>query len=170
MKRVTSWRAAWPLGAKQALLTCQILWVIHTYLTIDARMPMKVLVTGTDGYIGSVLGPYLIGRGYDVVGLDTGFYRAGWLFDDRQDRPRTITRDIRDVASEDLKGFDAVVHLAELSNDPLGAHNPEITYDINYRGSMNMAHDAKAAGVGRFVYASSCSIYGVGSDDARTEQ
>jgi nucleoside-diphosphate-sugar epimerase len=133
-------------------------------------MLMKVLVTGVDGYIGSILTPYPIRRGYDVVGLDTGFYRAGWLFDDRQDRPRTITRDIRDVTAEDLRGFDAVVHLAELSNDPLGAHNPEITYDINFRGSMNMAQAAKAAGVERFVYASSCSIYGVGSDDARTEQ
>jgi len=131
---------------------------------------MKVLVTGTDGYIGSVLTPYLLERGHDVVGLDTGFYRAGWLFDDRRDRPRTITRDIRDVRPDDLRGFDAVVHLAELSNDPLGAHNPEITYDINFRGSMNVAQAAKAAGVERFIYASSCSIYGVGSDAPRTEQ
>jgi nucleoside-diphosphate-sugar epimerase len=130
---------------------------------------MKVLVTGTDGYIGSVLAPYLVERGHEVVGLDTGFYRAGWLFDDRRDRPRTLTRDIREVRPEDLAGFDAVVHLAELSNDPLGAHNPEITYDINFRGSMNVAQAAKAAGVERFVYASSCSIYGVGSDAARTE-
>jgi nucleoside-diphosphate-sugar epimerase len=131
---------------------------------------MKVLVTGTDGYIGSVLAPYLLERGYDVVGLDTGFYRAGWLFDDRRDRPRTLTRDIRDVSPDDLRGFDAVVHLAELSNDPLGAHNPDITYDINFRGSMNVAQAAKAAGVERFVYASSCSIYGVGSDAVRTEE
>jgi nucleoside-diphosphate-sugar epimerase len=130
---------------------------------------MRVLVTGTEGYIGSVLAPYLGERGYEVVGLDTGFYRAGWLFDDRQDRPRTLTRDIRAVRPEDLAGFDAVVHLAELSNDPLGAHNPEITYDINFRGSMNLAQAAKAAGVERFVYASSCSIYGVGSDAPRTE-
>jgi nucleoside-diphosphate-sugar epimerase len=132
-------------------------------------MQMKVLVTGADGYIGSVMTPYLTARGHEVVGLDTGYYRAGWLFDDRQSRPKTLTRDIRDLTAEDLHGFDAVVHLAELSNDPLGAHNPEITYDINFRGSMNVATAAKAAGVERFVYASSCSIYGVGSDAARTE-
>jgi nucleoside-diphosphate-sugar epimerase len=131
---------------------------------------MRVLVTGTDGYIGSVMTPYLAERGHEVVGLDTGFYRAGWLFDDRRSRPATITKDIRDITPEDLRGFDAVVHLAELSNDPLGEHNVEITYDINFRGSMNVAQAAKAAGVKRFVYASSCSIYGVGSNDARTEE
>jgi nucleoside-diphosphate-sugar epimerase len=113
---------------------------------------------------------YLIERGHDVVGLDTGFYRSGWLFEDRRSRPAVVTKDIRDIQPDDLRGFDAVVHLAELSNDPLGAHNPEITYDINFRGSMNVARAAKAAGVGRFIYASSCSIYGVGSSDARTEE
>ena len=131
---------------------------------------MRVLVTGTDGYIGSIMTPYLIEHGHDVTGLDTGFYRSGWLFDDRRTRPSTITKDIRDVRPEDLKGFDAVVHLAELSNDPLGEHNVENTYDINFHGSMNVARSAKAAGVKRFVYASSCSIYGVGSSDARTEE
>ncbi|QJE73386.1 SDR family oxidoreductase [Aerophototrophica crusticola] len=131
---------------------------------------MKVLVTGADGYIGAVLTPYLMKRGYDVVGLDAGFYRGGWLFDDLEDRPRVITRDIRRVTPKDLEGFDAVVHLAELSNDPLGAHNPEITYDINFRGSMNVAQSAKKAGVPRFVYASSCSVYGAGNDDIKTEE
>src|SRR3954452_17501671 len=131
---------------------------------------MKVLVTGADGYIGSILTTYLIERGYEVVGLDNGFYRAGWLFEDRKNRPFTLTRDIRDIQPEHLRGFDAVVHLAELSNDPLGAHSVESTYDINFRGSMNVANAAKSAGVERFVYASSCSVYGVGGRDACTEE
>ncbi len=131
---------------------------------------MKVLVTGTDGYIGSVLAPYLAERGHHVTGLDTGYYRAGLLFHDRKDAPPTLRRDIREVTPEDLAGFDAVVHLAELSNDPLGAHNRENTFDINHRGSMRVADAAKRAGVGRFVYASSCSVYGVGSDDFKTEE
>ncbi|WP_114394834.1 NAD-dependent epimerase/dehydratase family protein [Oleisolibacter albus] len=130
---------------------------------------MKILVTGTDGYIGAVLAPLLQAAGHEVTGLDAGFYRGGWLFDDLCDRPRTLTRDIRSVTADDLRGFDAVVHLAELSNDPLGAHNPEITYDINFRGSMTVARAAKAAGVPRFVYASSCSVYGAGNDDIKTE-
>jgi nucleoside-diphosphate-sugar epimerase len=130
---------------------------------------VKVLVTGADGYIGSVLTPYLADRGHEVTGLDTGFYRAGWLYDDGRDHCRVLSRDIRRVTADDLKGYDAVVHLAELSNDPLGAHNPEITYDINFNGSMNVARQAKAAGVPRFVYASSCSVYGAASDGIKTE-
>jgi nucleoside-diphosphate-sugar epimerase len=131
---------------------------------------MKVLVTGIDGYIGSVLGPYLSRLGHEIVGLDTGYYRAGLLYEDGEDRPLTWSKDIRRIKESDLAGFDAVVHLAELSNDPLGAHRPEITLDINHRGSMNMARAAKAAGVRRFVYASSCSVYGVGGNDIKTEE
>ena len=131
---------------------------------------MKVLVTGIDGYIGSVLGPYLVRAGHEVVGFDTGYYRAGLLFEDGENRAAVLNQDIRRVQSSALRGFDAVVHLAELSNDPLGAHRPQITYDINHQGSMNMAKAAKAAGVPRFVYASSCSVYGLGGSDARTEQ
>lgn len=130
---------------------------------------MKVLVTGADGYIGSVLMPYLIQRGCEVAGLDTGFYRAGLFFEDGNDRPPVITRDTRRVGPENFQGFDAVVHLAELSNDPLGEHSPEITYDINYRGSMQVARAAREAGVRRFVYASSCSVYGAASDGVKTE-
>jgi nucleoside-diphosphate-sugar epimerase len=130
---------------------------------------MKVLLTGADGYIGSVMAPYLAMRGFAVTGLDTGYYRGGLLFHDAGDQVRVLTRDIRLVEPADLAGFDAVVHLAELSNDPLGAHNRDNTYDINHRGSMRLAAAAKEAGVSRFVYASSCSVYGVGSNDEKTE-
>lgn len=132
---------------------------------------MKILITGTDGYIGSVLGPYLMKKGYQVTGLDTGFYRSGWLFNNGEKvYPSYIHKDLRDINLEDLKGFDAVVHLAELSNDPLGKLNPEITYKINHEGSVNLAKLCKQAGIERFVYASSCSVYGIGSNDYKTEE
>jgi nucleoside-diphosphate-sugar epimerase len=134
---------------------------------------MKVLVTGTEGYIGSRLAPMLMARGHEVVGLDTGFYRDGWLYSDSHQLasvPRTLIKDLRHVTAQDLEGFDAVVHLAELSNDPLGENNPEITYQINHQGSLELARKAKAAGVGRFVYASSCSVYGVGSGEFLNEE
>lgn len=125
---------------------------------------MKVLVTGVEGYIGCLLAPYLQGRGHEVVGLDTGYYRDGWLFSDRRlvpGLPRTVGRDVREVQPEDLDGLDAVVHLAELSNDPLGENKPELTYQINHQASVRLARLARDAGVKRFVYTSSCSVYGV---------
>ncbi len=131
--------------------------------------PMRVLVTGADGFIGSVLTPLLAERGFDVAGLDTGFYRAGLLYHDGRDRPATLTRDIRTLSACDLDGFDAVVHLAELSNDPLCQHDQKRTYEINHRGSVALAQAAKEAGVSRFVYASSCSIYGAAADSVRDE-
>lgn len=131
---------------------------------------MKVLVTGMDGYIGVLLGPVLLERGHDVVGLDTGFYRDGWLYNGVTKFPACISKDIRHITEEDLKGFEAVVHLAELSNDPLGQLNPEITYQINHRGSVELAKKCKTVGILRFVYTSSCSVYGVGTDDLRTEE
>lgn len=130
----------------------------------------KVLVTGADGFIGSILTPMLMEAGYDVVGLDTGFYRAGWLYHDGKDRPSILTRDVRTLTAHDLEGFDAIVHLAELSNDPLCQHDPEKTYDINHRGSVALAKAGKEAGVARFVYASSCSVYGTTADSVRTEE
>lgn len=130
---------------------------------------MKVLVTGTDGYIGTLLGPYLMERGHDVTGLDTGFHRVGWLYNGVQKMPKAITKDIRNVTVDDLKGFDAVVHLAELSNDPVGQLMPNITYDINHKGGVHMATTAKKAGVGRFVYFSSCSVYGASATTASDE-
>jgi nucleoside-diphosphate-sugar epimerase len=131
---------------------------------------MKVLVTGTSGYIGSLLGPYLMERGHDVVGVDTGFYQEGWLYNAVKKFPTWIMQDIRSISEQDLEGFDAVVHMAELSNDPLGQLNPEITYEINHKGSVTLATKAQKAGVKRFVYTSSCSVYGLGSDDYRTEE
>jgi nucleoside-diphosphate-sugar epimerase len=129
---------------------------------------MRVLLTGVDGYIGSLLAPILIDAGHEVIGLDTGFYRDGWLYSDpsRWSRgPATLCKDLRSVSETDVEGMDAVVHLAELSNDPLGDTVPAITREINHRGSVRLATLAKDAGVPRFVYTSSCSVYGAGTGD-----
>jgi nucleoside-diphosphate-sugar epimerase len=124
---------------------------------------MRVLVTGTDGYIGVVLAPFLLARGYDVVGLDTGFYRDAWLYNNGVTTlPPVKNKDLRRLTVDDVAGMDAVVHLAELSNDPLGQLSPHITYAINHQGSVTLARLCKEAGVPRFVYTSSCSVYGVG--------
>jgi len=133
--------------------------------------PLRVLVTGIDGYIGAVLGPRLLEQGFNVVGIDCGFYRDGWLYNHSGTRPLTVTKDIRRITRADVEGFDAVVHLAELSNDPLGELSEQTTYDINHRGSVALARVCKEAGVSRFVYTSSCSVYGAaeGGDD-RTER
>jgi nucleoside-diphosphate-sugar epimerase len=130
---------------------------------------MKILVTGAEGYIGAILAPYLVEHGHDVTGLDSGFYREGTLFADQRPRPPVVAKDIREVTARDLVGCEAVVHLAELSNDPLGEMDPRITYAINHAGSVALAKAAKAAGVGRFVYASSCSVYGASASEARDE-
>ncbi len=127
---------------------------------------MKVLVTGIDGYIGAVLGPYLMERGIDVVGFDTGYYRQGWLYPMAGPRPQVITKDLRQVTARDLDGFDAICHLAELSNDPIGQQDPALTHEINHGGSVRLAEAAREAGVSRFVYTSSCSVYGANPPDA----
>nr|WP_221286505.1 SDR family oxidoreductase [Cellulomonas hominis] len=119
------------------------------------------MVTGTEGYLGSLLAPTLLGRGDDVTGLDTGYYKNGWLYNGVHETPHTLVKDIRHVTPDDLVGFDAVVHMAELSNDPIGDRIGEVTYDINHLGSVGLASAAKRAGVSRFVYMSSCSVYGV---------
>jgi nucleoside-diphosphate-sugar epimerase len=129
---------------------------------------MKVFVTGVNGYIGAVLAPYLMDRGLQVVGLDTGYYRDGWLFSDNRllsSSPYTLNKDLRKIEATDLEGCDAVAHLAELSNDPLGQNRPEITHQINHRGSVALAEKARAAGIRRFVYTSSCSVYGAGKGE-----
>jgi nucleoside-diphosphate-sugar epimerase len=126
---------------------------------------MRVLLTGCDGYLGSLLGPELLRQGYDVRGIDTGFYREGMLFRTGGMGPQVSSKDIREIGAEDLRGFDAVVHMAELSNDPLGQLVPKITDEINHQGSVRLAETAKLSGVGRFVYMSSCSVYGVSDRD-----
>jgi nucleoside-diphosphate-sugar epimerase len=134
-----------------------------------APLLMKILVTGTEGYIGSRLAPLLIARGHDVTGLDVGFYRDGWLYSSPAKEPilpRTLMKDLRKVEEGDLEGFDGIIHLAELSNDPLGENRPQVTYQINHLGSLRLAQMAKKVGVKRFVYASSCSVYGVGAGEA----
>lgn len=121
---------------------------------------MKAFVTGTDGYLGTMLAGHLRQHGHTVTGCDTGFYRNGWLYNGAQYLPQTLSKDIRHVTLEDLKGHDAVIHLAELSNDPLGQLAPNITFDINHGGSMHLARLAKQVGITRFIYFSSCSVYG----------
>ncbi|HXG67316.1 MAG TPA: SDR family oxidoreductase [Blastocatellia bacterium] len=130
---------------------------------------MKILVTGSEGYIGSLLIPVLRGRGHEVIGLDAGFYRAGRLYDGTESALKTIYKDARRICAEDLRGIAAVVHLAELSNDPVGQLSPRITHEINHQGSVRLATLARAAGVRRFIYASSCSVYGVATDECVSE-
>jgi len=131
---------------------------------------MKILVTGTDGYLGSLLVPMLLDQGHEVTGLDTGFYRSGWLYESGADHVRTITRDIRTLEPCDLDGHEAVVHMAELSNDPAGELAPGITREINHRGSVRLAEMAKRAGVRRFIYMSSCSVYGAVDGDQEVDE
>ncbi len=129
---------------------------------------MRVFVTGVNGYIGAVLTPFLMQRGLEVRGLDVGYYRDGWLFSDNGGmpvQPFTINKDLRDISTDDLAGCDAIVHLAELSNDPLGENNPRVTHQINHAGSVALANNARKVGIRRFVYASSCSVYGAGTGD-----
>ena len=125
---------------------------------------MKVLVTGHDGYIGRSLVPQLIAAGHDVTGLDSFLYRDCALGADDPEPIEEIEMDVRDVEVADLVGFDAVIHLAGLSNDPLGDLDPELTYDINHRGAAHVARAARDAGVSRFLFSSSCSIYGAARD------
>lgn len=122
---------------------------------------MRVLVTGTEGYLGSLLAPLLLADGHDVLGVDTGYYKYGWLYHGSPRTPETLALDVRHLTPEHLAGVDAVVHMAELSNDPIGDLIGDVTYEINHKGSVRLAQVAKEAGVRRFVYMSSCSVYGV---------
>jgi nucleoside-diphosphate-sugar epimerase len=130
---------------------------------------MKVLVTGHDGYIGSVMTPLLTAAGHEVVGLDTGLFRSFTLGEEAP-AVATIARDVRDAEPADLVGVDAVIHLAAISNDPVGNLNPELTFEINHRASVRLAEVAKAAGVSRFLYSSSCSTYGAADGDTAVDE
>jgi nucleoside-diphosphate-sugar epimerase len=129
---------------------------------------MRVLVTGHNGYIGSVMTPMLADAGHDITGLDTDYFE-GCTFGTPTPTLPSIRKDIRDVTPADLAGFEAVVHLAALSNDPLGNLNAECTYDINHKASVRLAEASRDAGVSRFLFASSCSLYGLAGDELLRE-
>jgi nucleoside-diphosphate-sugar epimerase len=128
-----------------------------------------VLVTGDRGYIGSVLVKVLIAKGYEVVGYDIGYFQYCNLSSEVKNYKR-ITKDIRDIVEEDLAGIDSIIHLAALSNDPLGELSPGITETINYHGSLHIARLAKKSGIKRFVYASSQSMYGVSDSENELDE
>ena len=129
---------------------------------------MRVLVTGHLGYIGTVLTPMLLKEGYEVAGMDIDLYH-GSIFSDGLVNVPNIRRDIRDAVVDNFEGIDAVLHLAALSNDPLGSIDRELTLNINYKCAVHVARLAKEAGVTRFVFSSSCSTYGAGGQDMKTE-
>ncbi|HRN67049.1 MAG TPA: SDR family oxidoreductase [Promineifilum sp.] len=132
---------------------------------------MRVLVTGHNGYVGTVLVPMLVKAGHDVVGLDTDLYQAATFGEENSTAAiPAIQKDVRDVTHADIDGFDAILHLAGLSNDPLGDLNPELTYEINHQASVRLARIAKELGVERYIFSSSCSNYGAGVDDWLTEE
>ncbi|PSN19597.1 NAD-dependent dehydratase [filamentous cyanobacterium CCP5] len=130
---------------------------------------MRVLVTGHQGYIGTVMVPLLLSAGYEVVGLDSNLYRDSTFGTGVIEKIPELRKDVRDIEGADLAGFDAVLHLAGLSNDPLGNLQPDLTHEINYRASVRLAELAKQAGVSRYIFSSSCSNYGAGGQDWLTE-
>jgi nucleoside-diphosphate-sugar epimerase len=129
---------------------------------------MRVLVTGHNGYIGCSLIPLLHAAGHEVVGLDNYLYETCTFGEDVEDVP-ALRKDVRDVEERDLEGFEAIIHLAAISNDPVGDLNPDATYDINHRAATRLAKLAKTAGVERFLFSSSCSLYGAAGNDALDE-
>src|SRR5262245_37613374 len=129
---------------------------------------MRILVTGCHGYIGSVLAPLLLEQGFDVVGLDSNWFEP--CVYGGAPAYASVLRDIRDVSHTDLAGFDAVIHLAALSNDPIANLDPALTYEINHLATVRLAQMAKQAGVARFLFSSSCSTYGASGADLLTEE
>lgn len=132
---------------------------------------MRIALTGHRGYVGSVMTPMLVAAGHDVIGFDTDLYRNSTFGNELPGgEVPSVVKDIRDIAPDDLEGCDAVIHLAGLSNDPLGDLNPALTDEINFRASVHLAEVAKSVGVERFVFSSSCSNYGAGVDSWLTEE
>jgi nucleoside-diphosphate-sugar epimerase len=125
---------------------------------------VRVLVTGHDGYIGTVLAPLVAAAGHDLVGADSFLYRGCGMGHEPEWAPPASECDVRDLGVDDLRGFDAVIHLAAISNDPLGDYRPETTFEINHRATTKLAERAKEAGVRRFLFSSSCSLYGAAGD------
>jgi nucleoside-diphosphate-sugar epimerase len=130
---------------------------------------MRVLVTGHDGYLGAVMTPLLTAAGHEVVGLDTGLFRS-FTLGAAPPAVATIAKDVRDVEPQDLDGIAAVIHLAAISNDPVGNLDAELTFDVNHRASARLAAAAKRAGVPRFLYSSSCSTYGAAEGDTAVDE
>ncbi len=130
---------------------------------------MKILITGNKGYIGSVLGSYLQTMGYQVHGLDSGFFEDCSL-DKKFNDISTAAKDVRDIEDNDIRGFDCVIHLAALSNDPVGEIDEALTYKINYSATVNLALICKRVGVGKFIFASTQSIYGISKSDSELEE
>lgn len=131
---------------------------------------MKILVTGNLGYIGCVLTDILIKKGYEIVGLDTNYYELISFLPRSSRKIEQIKKDIREISKDDFKGVNAVIHLAALSNDPIGELNPQLTYDINYQSTIRLAQIAKETGIKRFIYASSQSMYGISETDEELEE
>ena len=130
----------------------------------NVEINMRILLTGHNGYIGTVMASMLLTAGHEVVGLDTNFFEDCTL-GPAELHIQEIRKDIRDISLQDLRKFEAVIHLAALSNDPLGDLEPELTYEINLQATIRLARLARKAGVTRFLYSSSCSIYGASSED-----
>ena len=130
---------------------------------------MKVLVTGSKGYIGSVLFNELIKNNHEVIGLDTGYF-VDCLISNVDENYEYINKDIRDILPEDLEGIEAVIHLAALSNDPLGEFNPQLTEEINLKGTLRFASLCKSQGIDRFIYVSSQSMYGVSNLETELDE
>lgn len=131
---------------------------------------MKTLITGNLGYIGSVLTDVLVNKGYEVVGLDANYYTGLAVLPESFKKIKQIKKDIRKVTKEDLKGIDSIIHLAALSNDPLGEFNPTLTYNINLKATIKLASLAKQLGIKRFIYSSSQSMYGISETDEELEE
>jgi nucleoside-diphosphate-sugar epimerase len=142
----------------------QTLDVVSSEKTVDPwNRRMRILMTGHRGYIGTIMAPLLADAGHEVVGLDSDLFEQCTFGEPPREFP-SIRKDVRDIGHSDLEGFDAVIHLAGLSNDPLGNLNPGLTYDINYHASVRLARLSKEVGVTRFLFSSSCSTYGAAGD------